>query len=1070
MKSVQRFVGGINKIDGDSMKNMTVLLMIILFVVSISFISVPSEAIGYSRNTDLSIMGASYVGQSPDDHAGFSVAGVGDVNGDGYDDIIIGAPSRGEWDEGQVYLIFGKSSGWTPDMNLAEADASFFGEHIFSDAGFSVAAAGDVNGDGFDDMIIGARGNDGRGFNAGQAYLIFGKSSGWAMGTSLSNVDASYIGVGIDDEAGFCVSGSGDINNDGFDDVIISARKNDDNGPYSGQTYVIFGNNTGWSKDNTLSNADASFIGESANDSSGKSIAILGDVNGDGYDDILIGASGNDDSGGEAGKSYLIFGNASGWEKNTNLASVNVTFLGEYAFDYSGYSVAAAGDINGDNLDDILIGAYKNDEAGEDAGQTYIIFGKTSGWGEDVNLSNADASFLGEAAGDLSGCSLSSAGDVDGDGFDDILIGAWREDQSDLVYLIMGNASGWSMDMNLSDADASFLGEGGRISIHSLSSAGDFNDDGYDDILIGHPYHELDSSYKGKVYLIFPKLNYTPPMTLYPLQDNPTAAEDEQYNAHYWSVNATADTWVFETNAGWLEWNETTHDIYGIPDNTDVGSFWVRINISNETSGYDEHNFTLNVLNTPLEIITGDTTYAYEDSEYLVDYDSDDDGQGMITWYVSTNASWLSFNSITGIINGTPINEQVGVYYVNISVEDGNGGWDSSNFTLDVLNTNDPPEWIDTPTNTLIRMGDSYEFDINAFDEDLFDRMEYRLIQISTLSGNTYSASLNETSGLFEFSSESVGLYQVKIGATDQSIMIYHDFQIDVRSPSENLPPSTSLTYPKDTFIIEVLNPTFSWIVTDEDGDDCTSDLYLGTNLLYIQGLNPSNKVGEELTTTTFKLTDPLEKGETYYWTVIPHDGTEYGICPEGVWSFTVNESATFNNPPVLEPIADHSIKVGENLTLVVNGQDLDPEDASNLVYSLDSAPEGMEISSNGTITWTPEEGQVGTHTVTVRLSDGKDFTSVTFEIEVKEMDSDDKNSEGSPLLLLSIIIIIVVIVVLLLLLLMLKKKPKENMYSPKGPSGEYNTSMGYQREQSTESMAPQITPQDPPLLTEEEP
>jgi hypothetical protein len=270
------------------------------------------------------------------------------------------------------------------------------------------------------------------------------------------------------------------------------------------------------------------------------------------------------------------------------------------------------------------------------------------------------------------------------------------------------------------------------------------------------------------------------------------------------------------------------------------------------------------------------------------------------------------------------------------------------------------------------------------------------------------------------------------------------------------MPPNSTLISPEDEAEIEILNPTFMWTVADGDGDICTSDLYLGTNLLYIQGLNPADKVGEELTGNSFTPSDPLEKSETYYWTVIPHDGTEYGVCPSGVWSFTVNESATINNLPVIEPISNQTVMVGDEFTYGVQGHDPDVQDASNLVFSLESSPEGMEISSNGTITWAPKEDQVRTHTVTVRLSDGKGSVSTSFDIEVKSAEADGKVSEDSPMSLLILIIIIVVVVVLLLLLLMRKKKPKEVMYSPKGPSGEYDTSSELQGEQTTEPMDPQ--------------
>jgi hypothetical protein len=148
-------------------------------------------------------------------------------------------------------------------------------------------------------------------------------------------------------------------------------------------------------------------------------------VNGDGYDDILVGARRNDDGGLDAGKTYLVLGKASGWAMDMNLTDADASFYGENGGDYSGFSVAGAGDVNSDGYDDILIGAFENCEAGDTTGQTYLILGKASGWTTDINLSNADASFCGEEWGDQSGWSVAGGGDVNGNGADDMLIGAY---------------------------------------------------------------------------------------------------------------------------------------------------------------------------------------------------------------------------------------------------------------------------------------------------------------------------------------------------------------------------------------------------------------------------------------------------------------------------------------------------------------------------------------------------------------------------------------------------------------------------------------------------------------------
>ncbi len=468
-------------------------------------------------DTSLGISDASFWGEDQGDYLGQSLAGVGDVNGDGYDDFLIGSygNSEGGSSAGQTYLILGRPDGWARDTLISSADASFIGEAPADSSGRSLrrAGAGDVNGDGYDDFLIAVQQNDEAGDSAGQTYLILGRPDGWVMDKPLSSVDASFLGENAGDRSGLSATGAGDVNSDGYDDIIIGSI-----GPsLAGMTYIIFGKETGWAMDTPLSAADASLRGEAPNDYSGSGLAGAGDVNGDGYDDFLVGARGRNIPGSaDVGQTYLILGRASGWSFNLSLSHADASWLGEHAADQSGGSLAGTGDVNGDGFDDFLIGVSGNDEAGDGAGQAYLVRGRAAGWETDVSLSAADASFLGEAADDWAG-TVAGTGDVNGDGFDDFLIGASGSDEgsSDAgqTYLILGRAAGWAMDTGLSLADASFHGERwGGYSGYAVAGAGDVDGNGFDDFLIGAPLDNEGGSKSGQGYLLLS--DYQNPVTV----------------------------------------------------------------------------------------------------------------------------------------------------------------------------------------------------------------------------------------------------------------------------------------------------------------------------------------------------------------------------------------------------------------------------------------------------------------------------------------------------------------------------------------------------------------------------
>ena len=472
------------------------------------------------------------------DNSGYSVSSAGDINNDGYDDIIIGAyladPNGGS--SGESYVVFGKASGtYSASLELSSLNGTngfvINGIDANDYSGRSVSSAGDINNDGYDDIIIGARHADPNGDDAGESYVVFGKASGtYSASLELSSLNGTngFVINGIDenDYSGRSVSSAGDINNDGYDDIIIGANEADPNGGSSGESYVVFGKASGtYSASLELSslNGTNGFVinGIDENDYSGRSVSSAGDINNDGYDDIIIGAYPADRHWGE---SYVVFGKASGtYSASLELSSLNGTngfvINGIDANDYSGYSVSSAGDINNDGYDDIIIGARFADPNGDDAGESYVVFGKASG----TYSASLEPYFLNGTNGfvingidgyDNSGYSVSSAGDINNDGYDDIIIGARYADPNGALgsgesYVVFGKASGtYSASLELSSLNGTngFVINGidaNDYSGNSVSSAGDINNDGYDDIIIGANEADPNGGNSGESYVVF---------------------------------------------------------------------------------------------------------------------------------------------------------------------------------------------------------------------------------------------------------------------------------------------------------------------------------------------------------------------------------------------------------------------------------------------------------------------------------------------------------------------------------------------------------------------------------------
>ena len=500
---------------------------------------------------DPATTGFSLTGERYRDFSGYEVSSVGDINGDNIDDFAIGAPAADPNGDrsGATYIIYGQTDGFSANINLRNLNAGdgfrIVGENRGDLSGGSVSS-GDVNGDGFNDIIIGALQAEPDGdhinHNSGSTYVVFGKSGGYSGTVNLSSIVTNGDGFRLDGEnrsdwSGEFVS-AGDINGDGYDDVIIGVSwvgYNGDGGR-SGSTYVVFGKPDNPDESNdlngimSLSELDGSdgfrIDGGGPVDWSGRFVSS-GDVNGDGYDDIIIGAryvGQYDDNGDWSGTAYVVFGKANDANDSSDFdAIMRLSEIdGSNGFriegvNYHGLSgLSSAGDINGDGNDDIIIGFNAVARNGNWIGASYIVFGKAndasgaSTFDANVRLSELDGSdgfrIEGTNADDHSGLFVSSAGDFNGDGFDDVIIGAHGAESNGVsssssgstyisssgsTYIVFGKETGFSDTIRLSDLDGS---DGVRIDgahrsynidYSAVSSAGDVNDDGYDDVIIG---------------------------------------------------------------------------------------------------------------------------------------------------------------------------------------------------------------------------------------------------------------------------------------------------------------------------------------------------------------------------------------------------------------------------------------------------------------------------------------------------------------------------------------------------------------------------------------------------------
>ncbi|HTO05441.1 MAG TPA: hypothetical protein VMR86_00140 [Myxococcota bacterium] len=445
------------------------------------------------------IVGSLFGGQptppgAPWAHGG--VASAGDVDGDGYADVIVGAQNFPSNPGGAVFLFRGRAGGipsgteLTASATMAPPTGTFTGPKF----GSALANAGDLNGDGFDDLVIGQSFAvpPGDNFFVGQAYVYLGGAFRLA-GLASSQIVSDQAS----DEFAISAASAGDVNGDGYADLIVGAPLYDSGQSDEGAAFLFHGGPAGITSGGP-GGAVTLLHGGQAGAQLGQGVASAGDVNGDGYADVIVGAPLWDGNTPDVGAAFVFLGGPAGVTSGS-AASAAATLLGDQTDSRFGWSVASAGDVNGDARADVIVGApFYNAGAGAAEGAAFVFLAGPTGIAS-VSASSG-ARLAGGGAVALCGISVASAGDVNGDGYSDVIVGAPGSGGTGAAGIFRGRASGIA-SASLSGASTVISGVSANSQFGwSVAGTGDMNADGFDDLAIGAPFSSTPGASFGYVF------------------------------------------------------------------------------------------------------------------------------------------------------------------------------------------------------------------------------------------------------------------------------------------------------------------------------------------------------------------------------------------------------------------------------------------------------------------------------------------------------------------------------------------------------------------------------------------
>jgi len=559
--------------------------LLVLALLAIALPAHPLTALAEIEQVDTTVW--SYFSGTPGALLGSALSPAGDVNGDGYDDVLIGAYLYESNDnlqgEGRAYLFTGAPSGLG-----TEPSWTIYGGAAFAYVGWAVAGAGDVNGDGYADVAISANRCTDSTKTAGEVYVFYGGPDG-------PSTTANWSAIGDQAEAcfGYELASAGDVNNDGFDDLLVGAPLYDDQYSDEGTVYLYYGSNAGLN-----SSPDRIFYGGQAYAELGISLSA-GDFDNDEFSDIVLGAPGFSNLLPNEGQVQVYLGSSAGPSTDADW-----TLEGDQDGARYGSSVAAAGDVDGDTYPDLLVGADKHEDTLNpinNQGTAYLYLGGTGG----LNSSPLWM-YSGQVAGGFLGSSVSGAGDVNGDGFADLVLGASHysdpESAEGSVFFFLGDTVGpaatpdWIHQLNQANARLGSV----------VGGAGDVNADGFAEIMVSAPWYETSTSNDEGLVEVFHGEADGLDETLLSFYLTPNPVTEGSPTILYGSFTVADDTESFTLTVDWGDGSDDTVIVLDTARAFDTqhtyahaGAYVVSVVVSGSNGTTLEGTVTATVLDVP---------------------------------------------------------------------------------------------------------------------------------------------------------------------------------------------------------------------------------------------------------------------------------------------------------------------------------------------------------------------------------------------------------------------------------------------------------------------------------------